>query len=369
MSFPAFESATRAMQFELGEGLPGRVWKSGHASCIDDVARDGNFPRARVATSEGLHGAFGFPIVLGNETLGVLEFFSREPRTTDESVLHMFEKLGQLLGQFLGRERREIERAALLARESTARVDAENANRLKDEFLATLSHELRTPLNAILGWTHLLSEEALDKKGIQRAIETIRRNVRLQDQIISDILDVSRITAGKIRLELQNVPLDTGVGMVLDSLRPTADAKKVTLTARYESPGLVVRGDPRRIEQILWNLVSNAIKYVPEGGRVEVTLRRRAPARRSGSSTTGRGSIPRSFRTSSSGSARRTPRARAPTGGSAWALRSCATSPRCTGVRSRRTTARTEAVLGSACVCPPCGRPRSPPRGSTVCRR
>lgn len=272
LSFPGFEAATRSMRFESGRGLPGRVWRSGRAAFIVDVAEDSNFPRSPVAVREGLHGAFGFPIVLGDQTIGVLEFFSREARRTDTSVLQMFEKIGALLGQFMGREQREIERVALLARESAARLDAERANRLKDEFLATLSHELRTPLNAILGWTHLLSEEALDKKGIHRAIETIRRNVRLQDQIISDILDVSRIIAGKIRLDLHDVGLDGSLQMVLDSLRPTADAKQVTLVARHEPPGVAVRGDPRRLEQILWNLVSNAIKFVPEGGRVEVTI-------------------------------------------------------------------------------------------------
>ena len=273
LSFPAFEAATRSMSFEMGQGLPGRVWQSGHSAFITDVSQDANFPRGPVAASEGLHGAFGFPIVLGDETLGVLEFFSREARTTDTTVLEMFEKIGALLGQFIGRERREIERVALLSRESAARVDAENANRLKDEFLATLSHELRTPLNAVLGWTHLLSEEALDRKGIHRAIETIRRNVRLQDQIISDILDVSRITAGKIRLDLQDIPLDTSLRMVLESLRPTADTKKVTVALHQEAPGLLIRGDARRIEQILWNLVSNAIKYVSEDGHVDVTIR------------------------------------------------------------------------------------------------
>src|SRR5262249_34825129 len=110
LSFPAFESATRAQDFEPGGGLAGRVWKAGRATCIEDVSRDGNFPRASIAIGEGLHGAFGFPIVLGDETLGVLEFFSREPRDSDSAVIQMFEKIGAMLGQFIGRERREIER-------------------------------------------------------------------------------------------------------------------------------------------------------------------------------------------------------------------------------------------------------------------
>jgi signal transduction histidine kinase/integral membrane sensor domain MASE1/CheY-like chemotaxis protein len=277
LSFPGFEAATRNTRMERGRGLPGRVWATGRSAFIADVSRDDNFPRGPVAVSEGIHGAFGFPIILGDETVGVLEFFSREVRSTDTNVLQMFEKIGALLGQFMGRERREIERVALLARESAARMEAENVNRLKDEFLATLSHELRTPLNAVLGWTHLLSEAALDKKGIDRAVETIRRNVRLQDQIISDILDVSRIIAGKIRLDLQDIDLDAALRMVLESLRPTADAKKGTLGARHEAPGLAVRGDARRIEQILWNLISNAIKYVPEGGHVDVSIRAEGP--------------------------------------------------------------------------------------------
>jgi signal transduction histidine kinase len=340
------------------------VWKSGHATCIEDVSQDDNFPRAAVAMREGLHGASGFPIVLGDETLGVLEFFCASLVRADTTVLQMFEKVGALLGQFLGRERREIERVALLSRESAARVDAENANRLKDEFLATLSHELRTPLNAVLGWTHLLSEEALDKKGVHRAIETIRRNVRLQDQIISGHprrlsdhggQDPARAAGRLSRRRAQDGPRFGAA----DRRR-----KKVTLAERHETTGLVVRGDPRRIEQILWNLLSNAIKYVHEEGRVEVTIRKEGDCAEIWFVDDGPGIDPaflphvfERFRQADSSSTRTH-------GGLGLGLASSAISLRCTGATWRRTTARTAKAPGSGCACPRCGRARRPPRRS-----
>jgi PAS domain S-box-containing protein len=153
--------------------------------------------------------------------------------------------------------------------------DLAAANRAKEDFLATLSHELRTPLNAILGWTRLLRWGKLQPSGVERALETIERNARLQAQLIADILDVSRIVTGKLRLQLVPLELAPVVSAVADSLRPGADAKGVTIELALGAAGVVL-GDPDRLQQVVWNLLSNAIKFTPSGGVVRVALERTA---------------------------------------------------------------------------------------------
>ena len=167
----------------------------------------------------------------------------------------------------------EEERARLLVREQEARRQAEEANRIKDEFLATLSHELRTPLNAMLGWAQVLRAGKVDEATTARALEAIERNARAQAQLISDLLDVSRIITGKLRLELRPVELPRILDAALDSVRPAAAAKGIHL---HVVPGQVTGpfvGDPDRLQQVFWNLLSNAIKFTPQGGTAEVRLR------------------------------------------------------------------------------------------------
>jgi signal transduction histidine kinase len=162
----------------------------------------------------------------------------------------------------------------LVSREQQARHRAEEANRLKDEFLSTVSHELRTPLNSILGWTWILLGDRLDAEGARRAVQTIERNARAQSQIIDDLLDVSRIVTGKLRMEIRPVILEGIVEAAVEGVRPAAEAKGIHLESRAGPlPGAVaLRGDPSRLQQVVWNLLSNAVKFTPPGGRVEVTV-------------------------------------------------------------------------------------------------
>jgi CheY-like chemotaxis protein len=148
---------------------------------------------------------------------------------------------------------------------------AEEANRLKDEFLAVLSHELRTPLNAILGWARMLRAGTLRGDDIPRAIETIERNAQAQAQLIEDLLDVSRIVSGKLRLEMRPVHVGDVVSEALDTVRPTADARGVALTSAI-APAGPVSGDAQRLQQVVWNLLSNSIKFTPRGGTVHVRV-------------------------------------------------------------------------------------------------
>ena len=169
---------------------------------------------------------------------------------------------------------RAIDNARLYEAAQKARSEAETANRLKDEFLATVSHELRTPLNAILGWTRLLRTGRLDDAKKEQAAEIVERNAVAQQQIVEDILDVSRIITGKLRLEVAPVELGPIVEAAVDSMRPSADAKGVRLKSIVDSGANIVLGDPNRLQQIVWNLVSNAVKFTPRGGRIQVALQR-----------------------------------------------------------------------------------------------
>jgi len=171
------------------------------------------------------------------------------------------------------RIRIERERLALLEREQIARAHAESVNRMKDEFLATLSHELRTPLNAILGWAHLLTTGKADDATTQRAIGVIRNNALAQSQLIEDILDVSRIISGKLRLNLAPLSLRAVIEEALDSVTPAAEAKCIAIV-RHLDEVEAITGDKDRLQQVFWNLLSNAVKFTPRDGRVTVRLSR-----------------------------------------------------------------------------------------------
>ncbi len=167
------------------------------------------------------------------------------------------------------------QREELLEAERNARMEAQRAARIKDEFLATLSHELRTPLNAILGWAQLLRAQVAPKpEDLHRAMEVIERNTRAQTRLIDDLLDLSRIMAGRVRLDVQQLGLTDIVKSAIESIEPAAIAKGVRLEEVLDPLGGVVSGDPGRLQQVLWNLLSNAIKFTPKGGRVQVVLQR-----------------------------------------------------------------------------------------------
>ncbi len=170
--------------------------------------------------------------------------------------------------------RAKEERERLLRSEQAARLDAENNSRLKDEFLATISHELRTPLTAIIGWTHLLRRGPADAETTARALEVIERNGESQLHLIEDLLDVSRIISGKLLLDVRAVDLAAVADAALDAARPAAEAKGIELRSAYDSAAGPVAGDADRLQQVVWNLVNNAVKFTPEDGRVEVRITR-----------------------------------------------------------------------------------------------
>jgi two-component system, chemotaxis family, CheB/CheR fusion protein len=190
------------------------------------------------------------------------------------------DKTGKVIGaskiarDITERKRIESERDELLSRESAARAVAEKASRLKDEFLATVSHELRSPLNAILGWARMLGENRLDKEKSARAFEVIYRNAHAQNQLIGDLLEVSRIITGKLRLDVSMVELIPIINAALDVVRPAAEAKQIKLVSSLDPAVGLALVDADRIQQVVWNLMTNAVKFTPKGGLVAVSLER-----------------------------------------------------------------------------------------------
>jgi PAS domain S-box-containing protein len=165
-------------------------------------------------------------------------------------------------------------RSRLLASEKLARSEAERANRLKDDFLATISHELRNPLNAIMGWAHMMRLGKLTPANTERAVETIYRNAKSQAQLVADLLDVSRIISGKLRLDVRTVDLIFIVNAAIDSIRPAAEAKSIRLQTMLDPAAGPISGDADRLQQIVWNLLTNAVKFTPKGGKIQVKVQR-----------------------------------------------------------------------------------------------
>jgi len=183
------------------------------------------------------------------------------------------DRLARSLRYAMALHRSEEQRRDLLEREQEARMEAQRANRAKDEFLATLSHELRTPLNAILGWTSLLASGQLDAATTRKALAIIERNTRVQAQLIGDLLDISRIVTGKLRLDMKPLSVRTVVNAALESVRPVAEQSDVRVEVSIDEDATVT-GDQARIQQVVWNLLNNAMKFTPSGGWIRVTASR-----------------------------------------------------------------------------------------------
>ncbi len=224
------------------------------------------------ARREGMVSFAGYPLVVEDRLIGVTALFARKP--LNEATLQSLASVANAIVLGIERKRGEEERLLLLQSEQSARQEAEATNRIKDEFLATLSHELRTPLNAILGWAHMLRVGQLQEEEASRALETIERNARSQVQLIEDLLDVSRIISGKLRLEVRPIELSEVIQNAVDAVRPSAEAKSIRLQVLVDPQAGPVSGDASRLQQVVWNLLSNAVKFTPKGGRVQVRLER-----------------------------------------------------------------------------------------------
>jgi PAS domain S-box-containing protein len=263
--FKEFDQRTHSLTFPLGVGLPGRVWEQARPAWIEDVPHDANFPRASIAAKEGLHAAFGFPILLGTEVRGVLEFFSHEIQQPDRRLLEMMSAIGSQIGQFIERKAAE-EALRMYARDlETARKRAEEATRAKSEFLANISHEIRTPMNAMIGMTELALATRITREQ-REYLNAIQSSANALLTLVNDLLDFSKIEARKLQLERVAFNLRDALEDAMRVLAPRADQKGLELVCHIhpEIPATVV-GDPLRLRQIVVNLVGNAIKFTNHG--------------------------------------------------------------------------------------------------------
>jgi PAS domain S-box-containing protein len=261
-----------------------RVFQSGTPELFADISDEelretvGDEEKFEALKQLGLRSAVVVPIPGRHSVLGVIGFASPTQNRYTSTEL--------IFAQDLAR------RISLALENARLYREAQEANRAKDEFLATLSHELRTPLNAILGWTQILRSKRLDEVTTARAFEAIERNAKSQADLIEDMLDVSRIITGRLRLELQPVQLSEAVEAALDSVKPAADAKGVRFEAELAENGAAISGDQHRIQQIVWNLLSNAVKFTPPGGVVQIRVEFTDTEAKLTVSDTGRGISP-----------------------------------------------------------------------------
>ncbi|MGI8469507.1 MAG: CHASE3 domain-containing protein [Pyrinomonadaceae bacterium] len=256
----------------VGKLKIGRIAEERKPHLTNSVIGDPQVGNQEWAKREGMVAFAGYPLIIGERMVGVVAVFARQPLGDD--AFKAIEAAANIISLSIEHKQAEAEREKLLEREQAARKDAEIANRLRDEFLATVSHELRAPLNSILGWSRLMQQGKLDEKTLQKAIETIVRNANVQNRLIEDLLDVSRIISGKLRLEIMTIKPISFVEAALETVRPAAEAKNIVLEVREDSGISHISGDPNRLQQVVWNLLSNAIKFTPNGGGVAIEIER-----------------------------------------------------------------------------------------------
>ena len=244
-------------------GMAARIATTRAPMVSDDLSTSesaGSLLRQRVCS------LIGAPLVVVGDVIGVIQVMTTfEPRRFTENDLRLLQLIADRVGL-------AIERARLYEAEQRARLQAETTSRMKDEFLATVSHELRSPLNSILGWVKILRDGKLGRDATVRALETVERSARTQNRIINDLLDVSRIIAGKLRLNMRPLEPTRIVEAAVEAARPAAEAKGIQLEMSLDRKAGPISGDPERVQQLVWNLVSNAIKFTPTGGSVQVKL-------------------------------------------------------------------------------------------------
>jgi len=233
------------------------------------------YPHLATHYTDNQHNAWvAIPLIVDGRTVGGIGFSFVNAQTFSEEDCAFMQALAQQCAQAIERARAYAAERQARADSEAARSAAEAANRMKDEFLATLSHELRTPLNSMLGWTQLLRTRKFDEAKMSRVLETIDRNTKSLAALIEDILDVSRIMMGKLQLSVAPCQLVSVIESAIETIRPAAEAKTIQIECFLDASDGLVLGDANRLQQVVWNLLSNAIKFTPQGGQVEVRLER-----------------------------------------------------------------------------------------------
>ena len=258
-----FASTTMGTRLTANEGLPGRVLTGRTPVWIEDVGRDTNFSRAAAAEAAQLRGAFAFPLVAESEVNGVLELFGPKPIQPDSDLLSLMKALGSQIGLFIHRRKLDTE----LKRQKEA---AESANAAKDRFLATLSHELRTPLTPILIWAGGMVKDPSLSPELSEGLEMVCRNVELEARLIDDLLDLTRIARGKLKLHLRKSDAHDLLNHATEIVRDEISSRKLKLSLELNATDHIVMADESRLQQVFWNLLKNASKFTPRQGEVTV---------------------------------------------------------------------------------------------------
>jgi signal transduction histidine kinase/ActR/RegA family two-component response regulator len=270
-------------QVPPGGGACGTAYVERRRVVVEDTEADPLYaPYRDAARRAGFRSSHSTPLISRRgDTIGVLSLLFAEPHRPSDRETRLMDLYARIAAdsienaQLHQRLQQELDdRRRSLAREHTARAEAETANRMKDEFLATVSHELRTPLNAILGWSHILRWGKPDEETVARGVEVIGRNAQTQAQLIEDILDASRVITGSLRLNRGPVDLATVINAAADSVRLGAEGKGIQLAVILDPAARHLVGDASRLQQVVWNLLANAIKFTASGGRVDVRLER-----------------------------------------------------------------------------------------------
>lgn len=270
-------------QIPMEASACGTAFQKRQRIVIEDVEVDLRTADYRdAAIKAGFRACHSTPLITrGGNIVGVLSVYFKYPRVPSDRETRLLDLYARMAADIIEnaalhqRVQDELtHREHLLSREQIARAEAESANRMKDEFLATVSHELRTPLNAIIGWAHMLRSGRLDNPTVLRAAETIERNAKSQAQLVEDILDVSRVITGQLRLNTAAVDLSEVINASIDSVQLAAESKDIQLEVTLAPSARHTIGDAGRLQQVVWNLLSNAIKFTPNGGCVEVRLER-----------------------------------------------------------------------------------------------
>ena len=267
-----FDRVTHSIRLLGSAGLPGRVAASEDAMWVPDVTADPHFLRTDAARAANLRGAFAFPLCGETGVNGVIELFSHSIVHPDEDLLRLVEALGTQIGLFV--HRRQIEKE--LERQKEA---AEAANAAKDQFLANLSHELRTPLTPVLIWAGAMANDPTLSEDDREGFQMVCRNVELEARLIDDLLDLTRITRGKLQLNLRNADAHELLRHALEIVRADIESRHLALDVQLEASDHSLSVDPPRLQQVFWNVLRNAAKFTPVGGSVSVRTFNSAPDR------------------------------------------------------------------------------------------
>jgi two-component system, cell cycle sensor histidine kinase and response regulator CckA len=259
----SFDKVTREIVFKKSIGLPGRVLASEEAAWVFDVTVDLNFPRAQAAVDAGLRGGFGFPLCAESKVAGVIELFSPVVVQPDDDLMKMVQALGSQIGLFI--HRRKIENELQQQKEN-----AEAANAAKDQFLASLSHELRTPLNPVLLWAGGTLKQPDLAPELAEGLQMVCRNIELEARLIDDLLDLTRITRGKLQLHLRTCDAHELLRHAMEIIRSEAAVRRLNLQVHLDATHHHVFVDAPRVQQVFWNVLRNAYKFTPDRGIVTV---------------------------------------------------------------------------------------------------